>query len=360
MLAITLLVCISVSTTTRAVSPAPDGGYSNRNTAEGEDALFSLTSAFDNTAVGFQALHSDTQGGGNVANGSDALFSNTFGGGNTAVGLGAMYGNTTGSLNTAIGDSAGYGSNNGDQNTSAGAYSFFSGGGSSNTAIGTSALYYTTGSNNIALGNFAGYNLTSGSNNIDIGNQGVAGESNVTRVGTPGTQTAAYVAGIFGVDKSNGSPVFIDANGQLGTGSAEGIGANGVTLLSGFTISNLGGHKAVWIGAGSNWDATDGIAATNEPYALFFVSRMVTLTSFYARISGGTVNAGNSITFQVFDGSGVAVGSGSSATCVIPGGQSSAVNANASITLYPGIYAVKATSGSGNLPGKPAYWALGN
>ncbi len=31
---------------------------------------------------------------------------------------------------------------------------------------------------------------------------------------------ATFIAGINGVDKSNGSPVFIDANGQLGTGTA--------------------------------------------------------------------------------------------------------------------------------------------
>ena len=133
-----------------------------------------------------------------------------------------------------------------------------------------------------------------------------------------------------------------------------------MTLLSGFTISNLVNKQAVWIGAGSNWDATGNNGLTNEENALFFVSRTVTLTSFYARISGGTVNAGRSLTFQVFNSSGVAVGSGPSVTCVIPGGQSSAVNTSASITLNPGVYAVKATSSSGNVPGNPAYWALGN
>ena len=35
-----------------------------------------------------------------------------------------------------------------------------------------------------------------------------------------GSQTATFIAGINGVDKSSGSPVFIDANGQLGTGTA--------------------------------------------------------------------------------------------------------------------------------------------
>ena len=96
----------------------------------------------------------------------------------------------------------------------------------------------------------------------------------------------------------------------------------------------------------------------NEASALFFVSRTVTLTVFHARITGGT--ASSAVTFQVFDSSGVAVGSGPSATCVIPAGASSATNNNASITLTQGLYAVKATSASGNVPNKPGCWALGN
>ena len=51
--------------------------------------------------------------------------------------------------------------------------------GFNNTATGYQALGgNTTGSFNIALGVSAGGNLTTGKNNIDIGNAGVAGESN--------------------------------------------------------------------------------------------------------------------------------------------------------------------------------------
>ena len=39
-----------------AVSPPPDGGYANQNTAEGQNALFSLTTATENTAVTRQGL----------------------------------------------------------------------------------------------------------------------------------------------------------------------------------------------------------------------------------------------------------------------------------------------------------------
>src|SRR5256885_9372788 len=216
-LVLTALVWFAHSPSTRAVSPAPDGGYPNRNTAEGDDALFSLTTGLDNTAVGFDALYNDMQGGGNTATGSLALFSNTFGGGNTGVGSGSLYSNATGSLNTAIGDSAATGNAGGTQNTATGAYALFSGGGDSNTANGSAALYDTTGSNNIAVGNFAGYDLSTGSDNIDIGNQGVDAESSTIRIGTAGTQTNAFMAGIFEVVVTKSQPVYVDKQGHLGT-----------------------------------------------------------------------------------------------------------------------------------------------
>jgi len=99
--------------------------------------------------------------------------------------------------------------------------------GDSNTAIGTQTLQNNaTGNNNIAIGDSAGENLTTGDNNIDIGSSGVDGESNTIRIGGGtsnhyGSQTATFIAGIHGVDKSSGSPVFIDTNGQLGTGTLE-------------------------------------------------------------------------------------------------------------------------------------------
>src|SRR5262249_25701066 len=68
---------------------------------------------------------------------------------------------------------------------------------------------------NIAIGANAGLKLTSGSNNIDIGNQGIAGESNVIRIGTQGTQNRTVIAGINNA-AIFGSPVVINAFGRLG------------------------------------------------------------------------------------------------------------------------------------------------
>jgi hypothetical protein len=229
-----LLVYPGLSPRAQAVNPPPDGGYPGQNTAEGTDALFSLTSGWYNTATGFHALYSNTTGGSNTAIGSIALASNTTGAQNTAIGSGALLNNTTGYNNTAIGEAALEGNTTGTYNTATGAFTLPNTVGSANTANGYSALHFnysgrrnaaygyqalfnnTTGGFNIALGQQAGKYLTTGSNNIDIGSVGVRAESNTIRIGTQGTQTQTFIAGIFDTAVS-GSGVMINAAGQLGT-----------------------------------------------------------------------------------------------------------------------------------------------
>jgi hypothetical protein len=58
--------CFALSPAALAVTPARDGGYPNQNTAEDEDALFSLTTGTDDTAMGFDALDSNTTGSDNA------------------------------------------------------------------------------------------------------------------------------------------------------------------------------------------------------------------------------------------------------------------------------------------------------
>jgi hypothetical protein len=211
------LPCFALSPAARAVLPAPDGGYPNENTAEGDDALFSLTTGPDNTATGFDALFSNTTGYENTAIGSEALFSNTFGFLNTATGFTALY-STTGDENTADGAGALFSNTTGDTNTATGFDALYSNTtGNNNTANGEGALLNNTiGSNNIALGFQAGVN-SAGSNNIEIGNPGVAGESNTIRIGTRGTHRNTAIAGISGVTVAGGVGVIIDTNGHLGT-----------------------------------------------------------------------------------------------------------------------------------------------
>src|SRR6478735_8707958 len=161
------LTSFALSPGAQAVSPPPTGGYPDANTAEGDNALFSLTTGGFNTAIGRDALYSNTTGAFNTANGAYALNYSTTAVNNTATGAAALQNSTTGL-----------------QNTANGVWAL-----SSNTS----------GSSNIALGFLAGSLLTTGNNNIDIGNWGVADENNTLRIGTAGTQTAAYIAGISGV-----------------------------------------------------------------------------------------------------------------------------------------------------------------
>src|SRR5207253_5046756 len=96
-----VLAAFALSPTVQAqLSPPPDGGYAGDNTAEGTDALFSLTTGTENTAIGFDALNSNTTGDSNTATGSIALSSNTTGVRNTANGFAALNSNTTGERNT--------------------------------------------------------------------------------------------------------------------------------------------------------------------------------------------------------------------------------------------------------------------
>jgi hypothetical protein len=172
----------------------------NNNTATGYEALFSFITASNNTATGYTALYSDTSGDDNTASGYEALYANTVGNYNNASGYYALRTNTSGSQNSAYGVQSLYSNATGNFNT----------------ASGTDALFHnSTGSTNIAEGYKAGYNLTTGSNNIDIGNQGVAGESDTIRIGTASTQTAAYMAGIFGTSVT-GNAVVVSSSGQLG------------------------------------------------------------------------------------------------------------------------------------------------
>ena len=62
LLALLLLGCFALLPTAQAVSPPPDGGYPVGNTAEGQNALLSLTSGAYNTAVGLFSLRSITTG----------------------------------------------------------------------------------------------------------------------------------------------------------------------------------------------------------------------------------------------------------------------------------------------------------
>jgi len=198
-----------------AVNPPPDGAYPNFTTAEGQKALFSLTTGSANTAVGWYSLFSDAAGNFNTATGAGTLLFNTADN-NTAFGAAALLFDTTGGGNTANGVQALFSTTTGGANTATGYQALPSNTvGSGNTAIDPLALpNNTTGNDNIALGDAAGLFLT-GHDNIDIGNNGVTGESETTRIGS--IQGAIYLAGIAGqIVGVGGTTCYVDNDGKLG------------------------------------------------------------------------------------------------------------------------------------------------
>lgn len=222
-LAAFLLACFVVLPAVQAVSPPPDGGYAGGNTAEGGNALLSLTTGGFNTAVGFLSLSANATNSFNTAVGAGALLTTT-GEGNTATGAGALLSDTTGSTNTADGAFALFSNTTGSDNTAVGRRALQNNTGSSNTAVGRDALFNTTtGTDNVAIGKAAGSAQTTGSSNIFIGDIGGAGISNVIAIGnSPVTGTSynkCYVGAIYGITTGSSTtlPVIIDNFGQLGT-----------------------------------------------------------------------------------------------------------------------------------------------
>lgn len=178
------------------VTPPPDGVYGG-STAEGYNALQSLTTGAFLTGIGWESLATNTtssfstgvgagtlalnNGDENTATGAGALLLNTSGTANTADGALSLIFNSTGSDNSALGDRAL------EHNTT----------GSCNTALGDMALFnLTTGGSNVAIGCDAGSSITTGSNNIYIANAGVDDESDTIRIGDPTIIQNAYIAGI--------------------------------------------------------------------------------------------------------------------------------------------------------------------
>ena len=211
------LGCFGFSPTAQAVCQH-GCDTNNDNTFLGDDALVNNTTGTDNTASGLNALFNNTEGSFNTATGSGALFQNTTGAENTGYGWNALSNNRTGVANTAVGVAALLGMNGGTANAAFGESALGNTTtGNDNTAIGAAALINNSaGSNNIALGRSAGQNLTTGDNNIEIGNEGARAESNTIRIGTSGTQTATFLAGVRGVAITGAMQVGVSANGQLG------------------------------------------------------------------------------------------------------------------------------------------------
>jgi len=265
-----ILVCFAFAPQTRAVVPAPDGGYPGFNTAEGQQALNLETTGIANTGLGWRALFSVGSASFNTGVGAGALVLNHGDGSdaNTAVGVAALLlnglsGPVGGSRNTGVGaaallhtdgDATGMGSFNGAlgafalnnnedgfSNNAVGDSALFrninaaantavgdealevndssgSGAANNNVAIGAQALLFNlTGSENTAVGTGAGPNIDTGFNNTYVGNfvgTDAANEDSTIRIGDLSNGNGAgslecYIGGIFNNPQPVGGDVVV-------------------------------------------------------------------------------------------------------------------------------------------------------
>lgn len=140
---------------------------------------------------------------------------------NTFIGLDC--GNTTlsGNSNSGFGEDVLEGLTSGSNNSAFGRNSLdVASTASNNSAYGNGSLQsLQSGTGNYAFGNNAGSSYTtSESNNIVIGNTGTIADSAAIRIGTSGTHTKAFMAGVSGVSVANQAITTINTStGQLGS-----------------------------------------------------------------------------------------------------------------------------------------------
>ncbi|HZR06728.1 MAG TPA: tail fiber domain-containing protein [Candidatus Udaeobacter sp.] len=261
----TALACFGLLSLAQAVSPPPDGGYANFTTAEGQNALFGLTTGVANTAVGSFSLESIATGSFNTAVGAGTLLFNNAES-NTAIGTAALLLNTDGNSNTAVGVGAL------ENNTASG-----------NTAIGFNTLLNnTTGG---TLGNTLGFDVGP---NVAVGQQAlenntIAGGNTAVGYQALGSNTTGIQDTDLGISTAVGFQALANASGpdagandafgyqtlfSLSSGGSDvAIGANALhDLVSGDANTAVGagaggnltsGDSNVFIGQGAGSDVTN-------------------------------------------------------------------------------------------------------
>ena len=194
-----VLGCFALLQRAQGVLPAPDGCYPGFTTAEGCNALKSLTSGAGNTGVGWYSLSSDTTHSYNTGVGAGALFLNNADS-NTAVGTAAMLLNTSGTANVAVGTDALVYNDSGNYNDAVGAFALFNNiNGFSNNAFGDSALVENIhGFANTAIGDSA--LLSNDATGNGLGNYNTAVGAQALFNNTDGTANTAVGFGALFVN----------------------------------------------------------------------------------------------------------------------------------------------------------------
>lgn len=302
-----------------------------------------------NTAIGSQALNSDSSGSYNTAEGSSALHDNTSGGDNTANGDDALQANTTGFYNVADGKEALNSNVNGDYNVASGAGALLqNSSGTGNTADGHEALFAnSTGSYNIGLGYQAGLGISTGSNNIDIGSAGFSSDNAIIRIGTPGIQTATYVAGTIYGDGGGLTNVNVTVsaaqltsigNNSGGSGNFF-VGASGNAATSG-SDNTANGAGALTANTSGSWNTANGWDALQA-----------NTTGYYNTANGFQALLENTSGIDnLADGQGALYNNISGSDNTASGAAALYYNTNGNDNTADGLSALQSnTSGSGNI-----------
>jgi hypothetical protein len=251
------LAWFGLSPAVQALSPAPDGGYPNFTTAEGDKTLFSVTTGAANTGLGWRSLFLNSSGNFNTGVGAGTLVLNTADS-NTAVGAAALLLNTTGTQNVAVGTAAFVHNDSGSGNNAVGAFALSNNtDGFTNNAVGNSALLDNIhGHDNTAIGDLAlSHNDSTGSG---LGNDNTAVGSGALFTNTDGDSNTAVgfhalLSNTTGPDNTatGDNALFSNTTGILNV-------ATGSNALS----SNTDGGNNTATGANALASNTDGSANT--------------------------------------------------------------------------------------------------
>jgi hypothetical protein len=273
------------------------------NNALGSGAGTSIESGSDNTMMGNNSLASNVGGNQSVAIGGNSTANYTLGG-STAVGFNSLNANVTGIESCAFGWSTLKVATSGG-NTAGGYGSMeFTTSGGQNTGWGRGAFAnLLTGSSNLGLGYNVGTQYVGAeSNNILLSHLGVVGDNNTTRIGTQGTQTTAFMAGITGNTVANSELVTINSStGQLGAIPTTSLFTPNSTLSlsDDFMVTNniqAGGlvGQLGWNLSGSGvWTPLDGASTPSHPGTVGHTSMAATGVRWMNLVlTAATVNAG--------------------------------------------------------------------
>ncbi len=198
----------------------------------------------------------------------------TIGAANDGFGAGVLQSITSGSSNTAMGNASLQNVTIGSQTTAYGASSGTAiNTGGNNTLIGfQSGLLLQSGNSNVALGYQSGSAWGAAvSNNIAIGTIASVADSGRIRIGTNGTQTSAFIAGIDTVNVGSVAKVVTMASDQLGT----------ATITAGSGISITPGANTITIAATASGSFAWSVITANQTAAVnngYFCNKGSTLT----------------------------------------------------------------------------------